>query len=84
MVLVSAGMTWHDLVLFLGGLSFSTTGMVGGKQRKDRWRRQREYICLMGVSFQPIKLTGSWMNRTGSCKEATLYQTDILTKISQK
>ena len=36
-------------------------------------------IRLMRVSFQPIKMTGSWMYMTGSWKEATLHKADIWT-----
>ena len=38
----------------------------------------------MRVSFQPIKMTRSWVYRTGSWKEATQYYTDILMNIWQK
>ena len=38
------------------------------------------FVCpirLMRVSFESIKMTGSWMYMTGSWEEATLYQVDI-------
>ena len=37
----------------------------------------------MRVAFWPNKITGSWMNKTGSWEEATLYYTDILTNVWQ-
>ena len=36
------------------------------------------------VSLQPIKMTGSWVYKTGSWKDATQYYTDILMNKWQK
>ena len=42
------------------------------------------HIPLMRVPFQPIKMTGSWMYRTASLKEATLHKADIWRQILGK
>ena len=57
-----------------------------GKMGQEQFFKEHIYentipIPHMRVTFQPIKMTGSWVYRAGSWKEATQYYTDILINI---